>query len=145
AATLGSGEHRIGETALQAGDIAILLPRHQDVFAMRQALRRHGIPAAGAGRSDVFSTDWARALQLQLWAWLHPTDADAARAALLTPLHAVPLDRLHPERVDADYLGASMRHMAAQAERWRRGGIAAALAPLIESQTERLMVDPVAG
>ena len=145
AATLASGDHRIGARALQAGDIAILLPRHQDVFAMRQALRRHGIPAAGAGRSDVFSADWARALQLQLWAWLHPTDADAARAALLSPLHAVPLDRLHPEHVDADFLGTSMRQIAEQAERWRRGGVAAALAPLIENQTPRLMTDAAAG
>ena len=145
AETLASGSVRVGDAPLHPGQIAVLLPRHSDVGAMRRALRRRGIASSGATRSDVFSTEWARALQLQLWAWLNPEQGDALRAALRTPLYGWPLATLHPSLQDAGALAAAQRMNAALAERWQRAGIAAAVGALVDLRSEALLADPEGG
>lgn len=143
--TLAGGQVQIDGAPLHPGQIAVLLPRHQDIAAMREALRRRGIACSGASRSDVFSTDWARALQLQLWAWLNPDDPDALRAVLRSPLYGWPLAALHPAVQDAGLLAAAQQANALQAERWRRAGVLGALGALIDSRCEDLLREPTAG
>ncbi|MCK7592793.1 UvrD-helicase domain-containing protein [Pseudomarimonas salicorniae] len=145
AETLTRGDQRIGDAPLHAGRIAVLLPRHSDVTAMREALRRRGIPSSGAGRSDVFTTEWARALQLQLWSWLNPEDGDALREVLRSPLYRWPLSALHPAAQDPGLLAAAHRANAAQAERWRRAGIQAAIGALVDARCADLLAEPGAG
>jgi exodeoxyribonuclease V beta subunit len=145
AAALNDGSERTGGQPLHPGQIAVLLPRHSDVAAMREALRRRAVPASGAGRSDVFSTEWARALQLQLWAWLHPDDGSALREVLRSPLYAWPLAALHPSAAHSGRLADAQHSCAEQARRWRRAGIQAAVGALVDARLEALLADPQAG
>jgi exodeoxyribonuclease V beta subunit len=92
----------------------------------------------------VFGTEWARALQLQLWAWLHPEDGSALREVLRSPLYGWPLAALHPSTADNSLAGAQ-RGCAEQAQRWRRAGIQAAVGALVDDRLQSLLADPSAG
>ena len=145
AAVLASGEHRIGARPLVAGDIAVLLPTNRHIRALRERLRRRGVPCTGSGRSNVFSTRWAESLQLLLWAWQHPADAGALRAALLSPLFARSFAEVVALRQQPVRWNAWLERFAADARRWREGGLLAALAAVFDSETPRLLADAEAG
>lgn len=84
AALLQSGEHRIGGTPVQPGDIAVLLPKNAQLEQLRALLRERGVPSVTTSRASVFCTDIARELQLILHAVVHCNDLGALRAALAT-------------------------------------------------------------
>jgi exodeoxyribonuclease V beta subunit len=145
AAVLAGGQHRIGSRPLAAGDIAVLLPTNRHIRALRERLRRRGVPCTGSGRSNVFSTRWAGALQLLLWAWQHPTDTGALRAALMSPLFARPFAEVAALRQQPARWHAWLERFAADARRWREGGVLAALAAVFDCETPRLLADAEAG
>ncbi|MBD8524260.1 UvrD-helicase domain-containing protein [Pseudomarimonas arenosa] len=130
---------------LHAGQFAVLLPTNEQVAAMREHLRRRGVPCAGAGRSDVFATAWAEAIQLLLWAWLHPGDGGALRASLMSPLFGLQFADLLALEQQPDALAQHAEQFAAQARSWQRNGVLSALIPLIEQQAARLLDQPERG
>src|SRR5690606_27420436 len=80
------------------GDIAGLLPGHANVLELRALLQQRRVPCVGAGNSSVFDTDWARELQVVLYAIEHPADAGAVGAALATRLGGLDFERLRELR-----------------------------------------------
>lgn len=131
---------RLGNRALAAGDLAVLLPRHADIVELRERLARRRIPCVGAGRSDLFASIWADELRVVLHALTRPTDAGALRAALATRL------------LGEDY--ASLRACAADdsgrwrervdlllhwAEAWRRHGVLHAVDRVVAFAAPRLL------
>lgn len=144
-ALLDDDEHRVADQRLHAGQFAVLLPTNDQVAAMREELRRRGVPCAGAGRSDVFATAWAEALQLLLWAWLHPGDSGALRACLMSPLFGFDYAALCQLEQTPDQLSDHAERFADAARRWQRNGVLAALIPSIEQQAARLLAEPERG
>lgn len=86
AGMLGTGTHTIGARALEAGDLAVLLPRNAQVEALRRELQRRGVPCVATTRSSVFAGDTARELLLVLHAVAHCDDLGPIRAAVATRL-----------------------------------------------------------
>ena len=128
---LASGRYRLGDRALQPGDLAVLLVSNAEVAALRRALQRHGVPCAGQGRQTVFDSEWARDLLIALHAVRHPGDAGALRAALLTPLFGLPPQALPALEADGGLDGWRERFIALR-QRWTQAGVLAVVHALID-------------
>lgn len=73
-----------GERAVQPGDFAVLVSRHTEADAVKEALSARGIPCVAAGGADVMSTDEADELFRILSALDNPRRQDLRFAALST-------------------------------------------------------------
>ncbi|WP_257388965.1 UvrD-helicase domain-containing protein, partial [Tahibacter caeni] len=121
-ALLRSGA-RIGESPLQPGDIAVLVPKNQQVERLRELLLRQGVPCVGAGKRSVFDTELARELQLLLYAVEHAHDDAAVRAALATRFGGLTLARIAALREDADAWQQQRRRFVELRREWQRHGV----------------------
>jgi exodeoxyribonuclease V beta subunit len=83
---LNSGEHAIGGQPVTPGDIAVLLPAHKDILALRAIMEAAGLPCATTSPASVFATDIAQELQVVLHGVIHHADHAALRAAAATRL-----------------------------------------------------------
>ncbi len=80
------GRATIGERALHAGDIAVLVRTHREAEAVQAALRAHGLASVTLVQASVFASTEALQLARVLDALLDPTDAAAVRTCLATEL-----------------------------------------------------------
>ena len=123
---------------LQPGDIAVLLPKHEQIAALRQCLARRGVPAAGAGRRSVFDTDTAQDLCLILQA-LQDGRAGSLRAAWLSDLWGLDAVALRALDADADAQQRLLQESLDRAWLWRTRGPLALCLLLAEHAAARLL------
>ena len=136
--TLLQSGARIGERGVQPGDIAVLVPKNQQVERLRELLQARGVPCVGAGKRSVFDTELARELQLVLYAVDHAGDDAALRAALATRFGGRTLADLASLREDAD---AWQQHRAAYDQlrrEWQRHGVLGVVLALSRELVARL-------
>ncbi|MGA8278962.1 MAG: UvrD-helicase domain-containing protein [Rhodanobacteraceae bacterium] len=123
AAMLDDSRYRIAGKPVAPGDIAVLLPTNPQVGRMRELLQQRGVPCVGSGRSSVFDTEWARELQIVLYAVEHATEEGVLRAALATRLGGLDYGALGRLRADPE---ASQEHADRYAKlkrTWQREGV----------------------
>jgi exodeoxyribonuclease V beta subunit len=128
----------IGDTSLQPGDIAVLVPKNQQVERLRELLQARGVPCVGAGKRSVFDTELARELQLVLHAVDHAGDDTALRAALATRFGGRTLADLVALREDVDawqQLRAGYEHLRRE---WQRQGVLGVVLALSRELVARL-------
>ena len=135
---LGDGRATLGGRPLQPGDIAVLLPKHEQIADLRECLARRGVPAAGAGRRSVFDTDTALELQRILQA-LQDGRAGVLRAAWLTDLWGLDAAALRALEADAGAQQALLQQSLALAQAWRAQGPLALCQRLAERAAARLL------
>lgn len=138
AGMLQSGQHTLGTAKLQPGDIAVLLPANRHVAELRALLAQSGVPCAGAGRNRVFDSEWARELQVVLYAIAHCDDAPAVRAALSTRLLGWKIADLPTLTVDIDRWQAELHYLHGLLLIWQRLGVIVVVQRLIERVAPRL-------
>jgi exodeoxyribonuclease V beta subunit len=146
-ATEGPGPETV---RLSPRHVAVLVQRHLDASAVRDALDRVGVPAVVGGAGSVLSTPAARNWLRLLEALERPSATSSVRAAALTPFLGWTPERIATATED-DWEG-----LHARLHRWaavlRRRGVAAlqetislqeALAPrvLARAQGERDLTD----
>lgn len=136
---LAPGRWRIGDRAVAAGDIAVLLPRHADIEALREVLQRHDIPCVSGGRSDVFASSWAEELRIVLHALAQPSDAGALRAALATRLLGAGYGDLHRYAADDAAWRARVEPLSRWAGAWQRHGVLRAVDEIVAFAAPRLL------
>ncbi|HEX5304488.1 MAG TPA: UvrD-helicase domain-containing protein, partial [Dyella sp.] len=139
AALLADGRHRIGNRAVQPGDIAVLLPGNQDIVDLRARLQRLGVPCVGAGRSSVFALDVARELQILLYGIDHASDEGAVRAALATRLYGLSFHTLKALREQPEAWLDYEQQFQQWRARWQREGVLAVVRVLIERAAPALL------
>jgi exodeoxyribonuclease V beta subunit len=140
---LSEAGYRIGDARLQPGDIAVLLPNHQQIARLAALLRARAIPCAVTSPRSVFDSDCADELQLVLHAVLHADDPRALRAALATRLlggDLATLQALAGGEGDWDAISAQFHHLH---DRLLRHGPLALVAALLEQQAARLLATVV--
>ncbi|MGE5168576.1 MAG: UvrD-helicase domain-containing protein, partial [Deltaproteobacteria bacterium] len=76
----------LGNNRVVPNDIAVLVPKNQQVVALRRSLAARGVPCVGSGRDSVFDGETAEELELFLAAMLHADDDGAVCGALATTL-----------------------------------------------------------
>jgi len=135
---LVSGEYALGTRGVGPGDIAVLLPTHRQIAALRQHLAMRGVPAAGAGKASVFATAQADDLALILHGLLE-NGAAALRAAWLTDLWGLDALALRALDADAAALQVQLARSAEYTARWLRQGPLALVMALIERAASRLL------
>ena len=77
---------KLGDKALLAGDVAVLVRTNNEGAAVRAALLSRGLSAVTVGRDKVFQSDEARGLELLLTAVVHYNDRSVLRTALSSNL-----------------------------------------------------------
>ena len=138
AAMLDGGRHSIAGRPVAPGDIAVLLPGHANVLELRALLQQRRVPCVGAGNSSVFDTDWARELQVVLYAIEHPADAGAVGAALATRLGGLDFERLRELRDAPDAWQVHAQRFAELKRRWHGEGVLAVVLELARDAMQRV-------
>jgi exodeoxyribonuclease V beta subunit len=137
---LADGNHRIDGVPLRPGHIAVLLPSHRDVAALRERLVALGVPCVGAGRSNVFTGEWAEELQLLLHAVQHPHSATATHAALATRLVGWDFAGLQHLRDDPAKSAQCTHWFEMLRDLWGQAGVLAVVRTVLSDAAGRLLL-----
>ncbi len=126
---LNDPAQRLGDRRVEPGDIAVLLPRHAHVAALRARLVARGVPCLGLSRGSIFATAMAAELDLVLYAVIHAEDDQAVRGALSTRLLGADLAQFAAWRHDA----AAFERELERFESWRELARARGVLALVEA------------
>ncbi len=136
---LGDNGHRLGGAAVAPKNIAVLLPSHRQLVAMRALLAERGIASVSRGRESVLQTQTARDLCIILYAVLHAERLPALRAALVSPLWGMSLEDLHALENDDLALQKILSLFHAWRTLWQRQGVLAVTEALLDVRGEALL------
>jgi exodeoxyribonuclease V beta subunit len=117
------GQMRLGERALQAGDIAVLVRSHAQGSVMRQALAALGVGSVELSQASVFQSPDAEELERVLAAMLEPGRPGALQAALATRCLGFDAARIEALADDDATLGAQLQALAGHHQIWRQRGV----------------------
>ena len=136
----GAGEARIGQKALAANDIAVLVRSHREAALIRRKLGERGVSSIGVGRETVFDSFQAFELDVLLAALEPGARGPALRALLSTSLMgqtAADIARLDEDERGWDTL---ILRLDAYRKQLRERGFLAAFLELLrnEGASERL-------
>lgn len=129
-----SGTARIGEQALSAGDIAVLVRTHAEADLMRKELSALSISSVSLSQESVFSGKEAGQLLTVLTALNQLSNAALVRTALATELFGYTADRLDRLRNDEQKWEEVMRLMSGYCRTWQQQGVIPMLQKLLQDQ-----------
>lgn len=126
---------------VHGGDIAVLVRRHEEAAAVREALSLRGIPAVTFGQRSVFESPEAAELAQVLSAVAAPRDERLVRGALCTTLFGRTLDALAALTEDAPAWDRELARFRALHDTLRAGGVVRLLRAIVEQDRvpERLL------
>jgi len=130
--------HRIGGRLLEPGDLAVLLPRNDDIARLRVLLGERGVPCVGAGTQGVFQTDTARELLVLLHGIEHANEEPSVRAALATRFFALGFDALRALADDDARWQLHVQRFAAWRSQWRSEGVQAVIQSVCAASARQL-------
>ncbi|MEA3412411.1 MAG: exodeoxyribonuclease V subunit beta [Pseudomonadota bacterium] len=138
------GEARIGERALNGGDIAVLVRSHREASQVGDALAAWGIPSVEQSQDSVYESREAMELERLLAAIAEPSREDRVAAALTTTLLGVGGDTLFDLRRDARGWETRLSAFHDWRQRWRRSGFVRMMYHLmrVEGVAGRLLARP---
>ena len=128
----------IGTRRIAPGDIAVLLPTHRQVQALRALLNARRVPCVGAGKGSVFDTEWARELSIVLHAIEHGGEG-ARRAALATRLGGFDYAALVALRDVPERAEHHAREFDKLKQKWRTEGVLAVVLELAQRAAKRIV------
>lgn len=137
-------EARIGDRALQAGDIAVLVRQHREARIIQEALRHLNIPAVLQKAGHIFVTTEAEELERLLRALAQPEENSLLRAALLTDMLGVGVAEMgRLAQAERDW-GRWREKFDFYHRRWREAGFISAFTALLagEDVKARLLTFP---
>lgn len=137
-ALLNDERARVGARRVAPGDIAVLLPTHRQVQALRALLNARRVPCVGAGKGSVFDTEWARELSIVLHAIEHGGEG-ARRAALATRLGGLDYAALVALRDAPERAEHHARAFDALKQKWRAEGVLAVVLELAQRAAGRIV------
>jgi len=92
----------LGDRAVRAADIAVLVRTHSEGESIRQALQRRRIAAVVKAKTHVFASEEAEGLRLLLQAIAMPSDQASGRLALSSGLLALTYNAIAERCLDDD-------------------------------------------
>ena len=137
-------EARLGDRALEPGDIAVLVPTRFVAGDVQAALRDVGVPAVVSRANDVRDSDAMADVELVLRAVLRAGDERALRAALSTELWGWTAREVADLDEDPGTETAIAGRLREWQRGWRRGGVLGVLVAFQEAEgvLERLLARP---
>lgn len=134
-----AGQLCIDGRAVEPGDLAILVRKHDEALRIQRALAAVGIPAVAAGRSSLFATEQALELLAVFDALLVPTDPTRLNAALATTLFGFDAVRLDALSRDDIARAVQLDRAIHRRDRWLRHGPLAVIEELCAENAPRLL------
>ena len=122
-----TGNGRLGDDPVKAGDVAVLVRSRYQASLVQQALSALGIGSVFLSRDSVFASSEAMDLLSWLTAVADPSDERAVRNALATESHGYSASQLDTLLNDEPLWEAELGKMAEYQQSWQRKGIMAAL------------------
>ena len=122
-----TGRARIGARPLAARDIAVLVRKHREGAAVRQALVARGIASVSIGQESVFASDEAAELSQLLAALADGAGEAAIRTALATRLLGWSASRIAALEIDEVGWDALLGRFDDYRRCWREQGFLTAL------------------
>jgi exodeoxyribonuclease V beta subunit len=117
-----SGEVVIGDKPLRPGDIAVLVPKHQDGRAVVNALNMAGVPSVIRSQDSVFDTDEAREMLSVLEAIAEPGKESLVKAAFLSMLMGGSIETLYAAQENDARWSALIEQLLAARDLWYAHG-----------------------
>ena len=139
-----AGRVTLGERALRAGDIAVLVRSHAQGSVMRQALALLGVGSVELSQASIFRSPDAEELERVLAAMLQPTREGLLKAALATRWLGLDAPQIEALAADEPRLMATMQRFADHHALWRSRGIGFMLRHWLHAEqvAERLLAAP---
>ncbi|SMC21674.1 DNA helicase/exodeoxyribonuclease V, beta subunit [Desulfacinum hydrothermale DSM 13146] len=128
------GQARIGESPLQARDIAVLVRSHREGAIVQRALRKQGIASVSLQRESVFSSREADELLSVLAALAAPSDQRLLRAALATEMLGWDVPRLQELNDDETLMESVQQRFSHYHDLWQRRGFLPAFMELLKGE-----------
>jgi len=116
------GEVVIGDKPLRPGDIAVLVPRHNDGRAIVDALSEAGVASVIRSQDSVFATDEAREMLSVLEAIAEPGREGQVKAAFLSTLMGGTIEGLFADQEDDARWSALIEQLLAARDLWLSHG-----------------------
>ena len=138
------GQVRVGQRALHASEVAVLVRTHQEGSQVRAALAARGIAAVELSRMSVFHTPDALHLSVLLRCVAQPRSWPRALSLLGTPWMGLSAAQVLRARHDPVMAQDWAYRLQKYEELWRRFGVAYLLRRFIESEgvAARLLSQP---
>ncbi|QXP88510.1 exodeoxyribonuclease V subunit beta [Methylococcus capsulatus] len=139
-----AGRIRLGERALRASDIAVLVRRHAQGRLIRQALARLGVGSVELSQASVFHTLEAEEIERILLAVLEPGRDRLLRAALATEIMGCDALTIAGISADEDRLLEIMLRFGEYRELWQLRGFGPMYRRLLhdEGVARRVLAQP---
>jgi exodeoxyribonuclease V beta subunit len=136
-----AGRVHIGERALEAGDIAVLVRSHGHGRLVRAALAARGVASVEVSQASVFASVDAEELERVLAAVCEPGRETLLRSALATVLHGGDAAAIAALDDDAAALLDAVQRYAGYRDAWRGRGVAVMLRQWMAAErvAERLL------
>jgi exodeoxyribonuclease V beta subunit len=125
--------------ALEPRDCAVLVRRHNEAQAVRDALAALGVPAVATGRQSLFASEAALELLTLLLALIAPGDERRLRAALALPLFGLDAPALRALESDGEQLRRWQRQFEQGRLRWQQHGPQAMLADVVAQRAAAVL------
>ena len=138
------GQISVGDRALRAGDIAVLVRSHAQGSVMRQALAALGVGSVELSLASVFKSPDAEELERVLAAMLEPTREGLLKAALATRWLGYDAAQIEALSGDEPALGALLQGLAGHHQTWRSRGVGFMLRQWLHAEQvpARLLAQP---
>jgi exodeoxyribonuclease V beta subunit len=117
------GRVRLGERALRAGDIAVLVRTRAEGSLVRQALQGCGVGSVESRQQSIFTTPDAQDLSRLLQAVAEPTQVRALRTAWATELVGLDASQIEGLSGDEQALAQWVERLAACRQLWLERGV----------------------
>jgi exodeoxyribonuclease V beta subunit len=130
--SLIDGGAMIGDRAVRAGDMAVLVQSWYEGRAMKSVLERHNIPAIMTGAASVFSTREAADICAVLAAVMEPSAERTLRGALITDMMGFTPADIHRYNGDEALRESWMERFRHYNRLWGERGFIAMMSALTE-------------
>lgn len=125
------GKIKIGNKALQAKDIAVLVRRHSQADLISEALREHGIKSVRHSEKSVFESEEAEQLAQLLKGVAEPSSETLIKTALSLPLTGYTARELYAIEEDEKRWIKVMQQFADWHKKWQEEGFASMFRSLL--------------
>jgi len=135
-------ELMLGKKSVVAGDITILVNKHDQAWLVEQSLRKLGVSCTRLSRESIYATNEAQEMLVVLRALISPTKRQCFLAMLATELFGWSAVRIENLSLDIHVENQELEKLAELTSIWHRLGPVALIETLLHNYASTLLSFP---